>query len=316
MNIVIIGTGGIGTFYGLKLLELNHNVIFVARNKNLEYLKEHPLKLTHPDFEIEKKVNVISMEELIETNSDDIDMVFLITKSMQTEHISKQLASWIEDKEHIPYFISLQNGVENEDIMANYLPKEYVVGAITRLIAAHIIRLGLVDSTGEVETVIGALYPNEKNQKFLEELKIELDKTNTTTILTPNIKLELWKKLIINNGVNAICALLQEQSGTLINHKKASKLVYGLMSEAAIASKAAGLNMTQDDATQMFELMKDFDSVKPSMWVDTENNRDLELEEICGIVIKNCEKQGLDAPYTRSVSTILEILYDKKRGKF
>lgn len=316
MNIIVIGTGGIGTFYGMKLLEQNHSVTFVARGKNLEYLKSNSLKLTHPNFEIEKKVNVISMEELNKINSDDIDMVFLTTKSMATKEISAQLQKWIENKKHIPYFISLQNGVENEDIMCEYLPKEYVIGAITRLIAAHIITLGHVDSTGEVQTVIGALYPNEENQSFLEKLKTQLDKTNTTTILTQNIKLELWNKLIINNGVNAICALLEEKSGTLINHKKSSKIVHGLMSEAALASKAVGLNISQEGANKMFELMKGFDSIKPSMWIDTQNNRDLELNEICGVVIRNCEKQGLDAPYTRSVSTLLEILYDKKRNKF
>jgi 2-dehydropantoate 2-reductase len=86
------------------------------------------------------------------------------------------------------------------------------------------------------------------------------------------------------------------------------------MKEAALASNAVGVNLTQDDAQKMFELMTNFQSVKPSMWVDLENNRDLELDDICGVVIKNCEKQGFDAPYTRSVSTILEFLYNKSRG--
>ena len=43
--------------------------------------------------------------------------------------------------------------------------------------------------------------------------------------------------------------------------------------------------------------------------------KDLELEDICGVVIKNCEKQGLDAPYTRAISTILEFSYNKQRKK-
>jgi 2-dehydropantoate 2-reductase len=142
-----------------------------------------------------------------------------------------------------------------------------------------------------------------------------LDKTGTTTFVCEDIRLELWNKLIINNGVNAICALVQEESGPLIRDAKTSKLIYGLMSEAAKASNAVGVNLTQDDAKKMFELMTNFQSVKPSMWVDTENNRDLELDEICGVVIRNCEKQGLDAPYTRTISTLLEFVYNKKRAK-
>ncbi|MGB0989469.1 MAG: ketopantoate reductase C-terminal domain-containing protein, partial [Halarcobacter sp.] len=97
--------------------------------------------------------------------------------------------------------------------------------------------------------------------------------------------------------------------------EKTSKLIYGLMSEAAKASNAVGVNLTQEDADKMFELYTKFQSVKPSMWVDKENNRDLELEQICGVVVRNCEKLGVDAPYTRSVSTILEVLYNKKRSE-
>ena len=64
---------------------------------------------------------------------------------------------------------------------------------------------------------------------------------------------------------------------------------------------------------KMFELYKQFQSVKPSMWVDKENNRDLELDQICGVVISNCEKLGVDAPYTRTISTLLDFTYNKKR---
>jgi 2-dehydropantoate 2-reductase len=314
MNIVVIGTGGIGTFYGLNLQKLGHRVTFVARGENLEYLKTHDLTLVHPNYTLTQKVQVCTLKELIKQDISSIDMIFLVTKSMQTQEICEELKPWKETSKHTPYFISLQNGVENENIMLRYWPKQFVIGAITRLIAAHIIKPGHVDSTGEVQTVIGALYPHAQNQSFLEKLKAQLDKCQTTTILTSNIQLELWKKLIINNGVNAICALLQERSGTLIHHEKTSKLIYGLMSETAVASKAIGLNISQKEVDEMFELMKGFDSIKPSMWVDTQNNRDLELEDICGVVIKYCEAQNKDAPYTRSISTVLEFQYNKQRG--
>ncbi len=316
MNIVVIGAGGIGAFYGLILHSVGNNIRFVARGENLKYLKKNNIKLTHPKYEIKANIETLSMEELLEENPNKTDVILLATKSMSTESICQKLSSWVKDIENPPYFVSLQNGVENENIMAKYYDDNFVIGGLTRLIVAHTISLGHVDSTGEVETILGAINPTKENQIFLQKLKSELDKTPTHTILSENIRVELWNKLIINNGVNAICALLKEKSGELINHQKTSIIVYNLMREACLASKAVGLNLEEDDAKKMFDLMKNFDSIKPSMWIDIENNRDLELEEICGVVIKYCEKQGLDAPYTRTVSTILEYLYDKKRLKF
>jgi len=62
----------------------------------------------------------------------------------------------------------------------------------------------------------------------------------------------------------------------------------------------------------MYELITKFDSIKPSMLVDREFHRVLELEDICGVVIKNCEEQNLDAPYSRTISTLLEYVYKKE----
>jgi len=313
MNIVIIGAGGIGAYYGMILHEVGCNVTFVARGENLKYLKNNTMKMTHPNYEIEDKINTLSIEELCTLNPEDFDAIIIATKAMSTRTITKALSSWTENCNKIPYYISLQNGVENEDVMLEYYNKDYVIGGLTRLIVSHTVSLGHVHCSGEVETLIGALNQTKENTNFLNELKTILDKTQTTTIISQNIKLELWNKLIINNGVNAICAFMQVESGPLLENEKTAKLIYGLMSEAALASNAVGVNLSQDDANKMFELMKTFQSVKPSMWVDRENNRALELDEICGVVIKNCEKQGLDAPYTRTISTLLEYTYSKNR---
>lgn len=316
MNIAVIGAGGIGAFYGMILDKVGCNLTFIARGETLEYLKNNKMKVSYHDEVMEKKIDSYSLDELVEKfEPEEFDAIFIATKAMSTESISKKLGLWTKDKSRIPYYISLQNGVENEDVMEKYYKKEFVIGGLTRLIVSHTIALGHVHCTGEVQTLIGALKHTVQNKEFQEELKAILDKTGTTTFICEDIKLELWNKLIINNGVNAICALVQEESGPLIRNEKTSKLIYGLMSEAAKASNAVGVNLTQDDAKKMFELMTNFQSVKPSMWVDTENNRDLELDEICGVVVKNCEKQGVDAPYTRTISTILEFIYDRKRGK-
>lgn len=316
MNIVIIGPGGIGAFYGMILHEVGCKIKFVARDETLEYLKNNKMKVSHPKYIIEDNIDTYSLDELTQTfNPEEIDAIFIATKAMGTESISKKLGLWTKDSLKTPYFISLQNGVENEDIMAKYYSKEHVIGALSRLIVSHTVSIGHVHCEGSVETIIGAINPNEENKKFLESLKELFDKTQTQTILSEDIKLELWNKLIVNNGVNAICALVEEESGPLTKHEKTSKLIYSLMCEAANASNAAGVNLTQEDAKKMFDLYTQFQSVKPSMWVDKENNRDLELEEICGVVIRNCEKLGLDAPYTRTISTLLEFTYNKHRRK-
>ena len=46
MNIVIIGAGGIGAFYGMILHKAGCNIKFIARGQNLEYLKKNTFRKT------------------------------------------------------------------------------------------------------------------------------------------------------------------------------------------------------------------------------------------------------------------------------
>jgi 2-dehydropantoate 2-reductase len=62
----------------------------------------------------------------------------------------------------------------------------------------------------------------------------------------------------------------------------------------------------------MFELISTFDSIKPSMLIDREKGRPLEIEEICGVVIRGCEALGKDAPYNRCIATLLDVTLAKK----
>lgn len=312
MKFLILGAGGIGSYFGARLLNAGHDVIFVARGKQLEALQQNELKLQHPEFSFSNKVISYSIDEINKLNAHYFHAVLLTTKSTSTKTLSKHLQMWLDNEKKLPYIISLQNGVENEEILSFDLNKKYIIAGLTRKVGAHIVSPAVINATGTAETILGAIEATNENSSFLEEIKKVFIDAKIPTQISENINLELWKKLIINNGVNAICALLKKETGVIMHHEKLSKIVYGLMNETAIAALNKGIKISKEDVNEMFELITKFDSIKPSMLVDVENNREIELDEICNVVIKNCEAQGLDAPYTRTISTLLEYTYNKK----
>jgi 2-dehydropantoate 2-reductase len=311
MKFLILGAGGIGSYFGARLIEAGHDVVFMARGKQLETLQRQPLKLLHPKFYFEKNINVIPNFEEINFNLSAFDVVLIATKSRSTEELSIQLKNCFDNCElNFPYIISLQNGVENEEILSKYLNPFYIIGGLTRKIGSHIISPSIVKSTGNAETILGSIDKNEKTMIFLKNV---FNEAKIPTTITNNINLELWKKLVINNGVNAICALVSKKTGEVMQNKKLAKIVYNSMIETAIAAKNKSIHLYKEDVDEMFQLISDFDSIKPSMLVDVENKRPIELNEICDVVIRNCEEQDLDAPYTRIVSTLLDLFYNDKK---
>ena len=312
MKFLILGAGGIGSYFGARLINAGHDVIFVARAKQLEALQQKELKLQHPEFCFSKKVIAYTIDEIKSFDAHYFDAVLLTTKSTSTLTLAKHLQMWFANEKNIPYIISLQNGVENEEILSESLNKQYVIAGLTRKIGAHIVSPAVISATGSAETILGSLEETKENQTFLKNIEQVFNDAKIPTQISENIKLELWKKLIINNGVNAICALLKKETGVIMHHEKLSKIVYGLMNETASAALNIGIRISKKEIDDMFNLITNFDSIKPSMLVDVENNREIELDEICNVVIKNCEALGLDAPYTRTISTLLEYTYYKK----
>lgn len=312
MKFLILGAGGIGSYFGARLIDSGHQVVFITRGKHFEALQHKPLKLQHPKFYFERKIDVLPNFDKIKFDKDFYDVVLLATKSTSTKELSIQLKNCFNNsKIHFPYIISLQNGVENEEFLSTYLNKRYIIGGLTRKIGAHIVSPSIVKATGNAETILGAISKDENNQEFLKHISKVFNDAKIPTTTSDNIKLELWKKLVINNGVNALCALVRKETGIIMHNKKLAKLVYGLMNETAIAAKNKSVFLTKDDVDEMYELITKFDSIKPSMLVDLENNRPLEIDEICSVVVRNCEALGVDAPYTRSISTLLEFTYNK-----
>ena len=312
MNFLILGTGGIGAFYGARLLNSSNEVTFVARGTHLETIKNNGLKVEHPDFSFFENVKVSELKD-INFNSLNIDVIILTTKSTSTRIICKELSQKLSNIKKSPYLLSLQNGVENEKVLCEYFPKEKVLGGLTRKIGAHIIKPAYIKATGNVETLIGAIYKTKENTSFLEKLNKTINNSRIHSEVVDDINKELWKKLIINNGVNAICALLEIKTGILMNDKKLSSLVYGLMKETVSAAKACNVNINEDELNQMYELIKNFDSIKPSMLVDREFKRELEIDEICTVVINYNKKQNIDSAYTKTISYLLEFIIKENK---
>ena len=83
------------------------------------------------------------------------------------------------------------------------------------------------------------------------------------------------------------------------------------MRETARAAAADGITLDVSDQEEMFQLLRDFDSIPTSMLVDKRNGRGMELEAIPGAVLSRSRALGIEAPYTETVYTLLSSAIPK-----
>ncbi|MBN2965500.1 2-dehydropantoate 2-reductase, partial [Sulfurospirillum sp. T05] len=251
MKLAIIGAGGIGGYFGAALANAGHEVTFVARGAHLEAMQQHGLHVSHPRLTFAQAVHATDLQGLCKEDIRTYDGLILLAKSMETQPIAHALQGWFSTASSTPFVVSLQNGVENETVLCQALGSQHVIGGLTVKLSAHIVSPGHVEALGDAQIVIGPMEKTAKADVFTEALGVAFTQAGVRVEKTEEIQKELWKKLLINNGVNALCALLEVKTGTITHHPKLSQLVLGLMQETARAARALHVNLTDKDVEAM-----------------------------------------------------------------
>ncbi len=308
MRFLILGAGGIGAYYGARLIAAGHQVVFMARGEHLLGMQNQGLRVVHPEFEFQSEVDALSLEELVASQSAaSFDLILLTVKAGATEELIQSLQAWLCQSE--TPVLSLQNGVDNEVAIASVVGHERTIGGLAVRIGGHIVAPGSIEATGVAQVIMGAWRSAVENPSLHARLQPWVDCFNQAaipTLLSEQIQKELWRKLLINNGVNPLSALTRMDTRTLTSHPELTAVVYAMMEEVALAAKADGVAIDRGDIDEMYRLICNFDAIKTSMLVDLEQDRPLELEAISGVTIERCERQGKRAPYTRLIQALLQ----------
>lgn len=308
MRFLILGAGGIGGYYAARLHSVGHSVVVTARGAHLEAIQSHGLRVDHEGHVYECSGPALDHRTLQASyHPDDFDLVIITLKSTATDPVLAELGDWLASGE-VPV-LSLQNGVDNEPVFARALGESRVLGGLAVRIGGHVTAPGEVFAEGIAQIVMGAWplagSPDDPRQPLLAQMESVFNDAGIPATLSENIRYELWRKLVINNGVNPLSALTGMDTRSLTHHPEFGKVVYGMMAETVEASRADGVNLTRKDLDEMFDLISSFNGIKTSMLVDKEKGRPLELDSIAGAVLRRCDALGVPAPYTFLVNALL-----------
>lgn len=308
MRFLFIGAGGIGCYYGARLQLQGHQVCYLARGEHLQALQHSGLQITHPDLSFHQPVDAVNIDTLLsDYQCADFDLILLTLKAGATAPILNQLSDWLKTADVA--VLSLQNGVDNEPLIEQALGRSRTIGGLAVRIGGHIIAPGQIEATGPAQVVMGS-WPNMQSDHSVNPAALDVfaelfNQAGIPTRISPDIRHELWRKLLINNGVNPLSALTRLDTRTLTSHPTYGKTVYRMMQEVAAVSVADDVILSKQDVDEMFELISSFDAIKTSMLVDKEKGRPLELDGISGAVIRRAVQLNIDVPNTELVHALL-----------
>lgn len=310
MKITIVGPGALGCLVGASLVKSGEDVWF------LDKIAERAKILNANGIRIEG-LTELSVKAKATCDAKEIgvsELVIICVKSYDTEEAAKEARSAIGDNTLV---LTLQNGLGNEETIAEIVGQEKVIGAVTAH-GATLLGDGRAKHAGKGETVIGRWYtpPARKDVKKwyiprrrLEEIASVLKKAGLETKISDSIKDVIWSKLIISVGINALGAITRLKNGDLLEYEGSRNIMRQAVLEAVKVAKRRRIDLTYSDP------MKKIESVCAScsgnfcsMLQDVLSKDRTEIDYINGAIVSEGKNLNIPTPVNAVLTDLVKAV--------
>jgi 2-dehydropantoate 2-reductase len=300
MKIAVMGSGGVGGYFGARLALGGAEVHFVARGAHLKAMRESGISVEGGPEPI-RLPKVSASESPAEIGV--ADLVMFAVKLWDTEDALRLIRPLVGPDTAI---VSFQNGVlKDEYLTAAYDPK-HVMGGVS-YVATTIARRGVIRQTGPMQRLVFGEFDGTSSPRaeaFLEACK----KGGINAEISPDIRRAIWEKFVFLSALAGATTTMRRTLGPIRENPQTRAFLLDLMREAVAVGRAEGVNLPEDYADQRIGFA---DTLPPdmtsSMHHDLERGNRLESPWLAGAVLSIGQKRGVPTPLNRAVADILAL---------
>jgi 2-dehydropantoate 2-reductase len=306
MQILILGAGALGGYFGGRLLEGGAHVDFLVRPRRAAQLEKHGLVVKTQDGEIRRQVNVVQAGGI----AGPYDAVLLSCKAYDLDTAMDAIAPAVTGDCAIAPVL---NGVRHVDALVTRFGRRYVMGGLTAVNASLTPEGEIVQSPVRVEmTGFGEL------DGAVSERCLALQKTfaagGMKADASTDIMASMWVKFSAFASIATIATLMRARAGAIVRANASRALIEAVLSEVSEVATAEGHTPPDSIKDAVRGLYSQPDSAYgPSILVDMENGRTTEGEHTVGDLADRAQKHGIKAPLLTAARCNLEIYEAQRR---
>ena len=279
MKIAIFGIGGVGGYFGGKLTQTEHEIIFIARGEHLEAIRNHGL-------EIESNQNEFTVHPTLATDNPSevgqVDVIFLATKAWQVTSAAEQIKPMMGANTIV---VPLLNGVEAPIQLSKALGAKHILGGFCRVMS-HKPEAGRIVQGGIVPSVAFGEQDGTQSER-VQSLRDVFESAGVEVQTPDNIISAMWQKLLFISAFGGVGAITRQPAGILRSFPETRLLLTQAMQEVKAVAEAHNVPMSDDAVEQGLGFM---DTVPEhgtaSMQRDIMNGLPSELDAQNGAVLR------------------------------
>lgn len=293
MDILLFGAGSLGSLVG-GVLAREHDVTLVGRDPHVSRVRAEGLRISG---EIETHVRPDARTE----PPASADLAVVAVKAFDTPAAAEALAGVDLD-----IVLSLQNGMGNEDTLADHLDSPVLAGTCTY--GARLDGPGEVACTGIGDVVLG---PREGGQSpAADRVGNAFETAGLETTVAADMPRRLWEKLAVNAGINATTALARVPNGALVDGP-AGSVAREAGREVAQVAQTEGVDLPRETAVEAVKAVAEATAANTSsMQQDVLVEKRTEVDAINGYVLDHAVES---APINETLTRLLRA-WERERG--
>jgi 2-dehydropantoate 2-reductase len=311
VRIAVFGAGAIGGFIAAALSRSGADVCVVSRGQQLEAIRRDGLRIASSDLGA-FMARVPASNDL--RDFDNLDYVLLTFKSHQWPGVLPQFeraaasdAVFVTLQNGLPFWYSRDYALQSVDPgghVLKTLPYDRIIGGVVHA-SGHIAAPGVLRQSG------GMLYPlgelDGRSTARIEALSGAFAAAGMNAPIEPNIRRNIWRKLVNNTALNPVSALTRATVHEMLHDSQTRAVLRAIIEEGLAVARASGVEPGVD-ADERLTWAEHIADVKTSMLQDLEAGKPLELDPIAGATVEVAERYGVPVPHTKTTYALAKLL--------
>jgi 2-dehydropantoate 2-reductase len=300
MRITVMGTGGVGGYFGARLAKAGHDVTFVARGQQLAALRERGLRVESPRGDLH-------LREVKATDTpagiDGADIVLFGVKLWDTAAAAEAIKPLIGPDTAV---VSFQNSVVKDDILREALGAEHVIGGVC-YIAATIAEPGVIRHTGQMQKLVFGEYDGTVSPR-VAAFRDACVEAGIDVELSERIRQSIWAKFVFLVGLSGTTSTMRAPIGTIRSNARSRAFLHDVVDEVVQVARAEGVPLAADYAKDRLAFADQLPAtMTSSMHNDLERGNRLEVAWLSGDVVARGARLGVATPCNRAIADILSV---------
>jgi 2-dehydropantoate 2-reductase len=304
VRIMVMGSGGVGGYFGAVLHRAGHEVTFVARGEHLEAIRARGLRIesvASGDFTVRPAATDTPDQSL------GAELVLYCVKGYDNAAAIDTMAPAVGADTRV---LTLQNGIGSGDRLADAFGADKVLLGVTYI---DVVRTepGVVAEVGDKCNIVFGEQDGQHSPRAVA-VRDAMKDAGIDVHLSSNVAEELWKKLIYICAWSGMICMTRASMAEITGTPEANDLTLRIMREVEAVARASGVDLDPGHVDRtMAYFQKTREGAVSSMFTDLQRGNRLEVDVLNGAVARLGVELGVPTPGNEFIAGCLAVAHNR-----